>query len=136
MSEPPGRPGHGMRRNPEAKGRCGAISGQWAYWPVSGNRNFHDRLGKLGPRLGVKIAPRFPRVFSPFVRSLGRSPEFPKASKSCAWLRHGFPRRGPDQAAPLFFFSGFSIRVFPQKLSSFPSVPEGPLMCVHGHLLE
>ena len=71
VTEPPGRPGRGVRRNPEAKGRCGAISGQWAYWPVSGNRNFHDRLGKLGPRPGVKIAPRLPRVFSPFAGAWG-----------------------------------------------------------------
>jgi len=92
---------------PEAKGLYGAISGQWAYWPVSGNRNFRDGMGKLGPRPGVKIAPRLPRVLA-LSPELGAAAGVPQASEILCAALVGTPSRGPDQgrATAWFFPSG------------------------------
>ena len=92
----------------------GAISGQWAYWPVSGIRNFRDRLGKLGPRPGAKIAPRLPRVFSRFAGAWGvhRREKAANGVKNKIALRLGLPIR--RDSASVFYFP-FTSRLFSRE---------------------
>ena len=77
-----------------------AISGQWAYWPVSGNRKKRDDWGAGGDPIGAVLVPAVAPRFKPFRRSLRAGARVPQASKILRAAQARAPRPGvPDQAA-------------------------------------
>ncbi len=90
-------------------------------WAVSGISKRRDDWGAGGDPIGATLAPRLPRVFSPFAGACGRPPKLPKhrtGLKIKSRCRSGFPVRARHRKC--FFsggFFGFLFRGFPFFLS-------------------
>ncbi len=104
MTEPPGRPGHGMRRNPEAKGRAGQYPAKKRLDGKRVRKARDRREGREGACLARALLPRLPRVFSPFAGAWGVLRSSPGILILCA-AQARVPRPGvPTRPRHCLFF--------------------------------